>query len=79
MYATYQRSSAEQFIAQHKLGAKANVIATVRDGKTWYVVVYGSYPDRTRARNAIGSLPDAVRRLSPWVRKVADLQAIAVD
>jgi DamX protein len=79
MYATYQRTSAEQFIAQHKLGAKANVIATVRDGKTWYVVVYGSYPDRTRARNAIGSLPDAVRRLSPWVRKVADLQAIAVD
>ncbi len=79
LYATYQRSSAEQFIAQHKLGARANVIATVRDGKTWYVVVYGSYADRTRARNAIGGLPDGVRRLSPWVRKIADLRAIAVD
>lgn len=79
LYATYQRSSAEQFVAQHKLGAPAKVIATVRDGKTWYVVVYGSYADRTRARNAIGGLPDAVRRLSPWVRKIADLRAIAVD
>ncbi|MCC6714925.1 MAG: SPOR domain-containing protein [Gammaproteobacteria bacterium] len=79
LYATYQRSSAEQFIAEHKLGARANVIATVRDGKTWHVVVYGSYADRTRARNAIGGLPDGVRRLSPWVRKIADLRAIAVD
>jgi len=79
LYATYQRSSAEQFIAQHRLGAQAKVIATVREGKTWYVVIYGSYPDRTRARNAIGGLPDGVRRLSPWVRKIADLRAIAVD
>ncbi len=79
LYATYQRSSAEQFIAKYGLGAQAKVIATVREGKTWYVVVYGSYADRTRARSAIGGLPDGVRRLSPWVRKIADLRAIAVD
>ncbi|MCG3201447.1 MAG: Cell division protein DamX [Gammaproteobacteria bacterium] len=79
LYATFQRSSADQFIARHRLGPRANVIATVRDGKTWYVVVYGSYGDRARARNAIGGLPDEVRRLSPWVRKIADLRAIAVD
>jgi DamX protein len=77
LYATYQRASAQQFIASHSLAAKANIIATVRDGKTWYVVVYGSYRDRTKAKAAISGLPVALRELKPWVRQVGDLQAVA--
>jgi septal ring-binding cell division protein DamX len=79
LYATFQHSSATQFIAEHDLGSKANVVATLRDNKTWYVVVYGSYGDRARARAAIDGLPDAVQRLNPWVRKVADLKALQAD
>jgi septal ring-binding cell division protein DamX len=79
LYATYQRASATQFIAEHDLGGKANVLATLRDNKTWYVVVYGSYGDRARARAAIDGLPGAVQRLNPWVRKVADLKALQAD
>jgi DamX protein len=79
LYATYQRSSASQFIAENGLGSKANIVATLRDNKTWYVVVYGSYADRARARAAINALPDPVQRLNPWVRKVADLKALQAD
>jgi DamX protein len=49
----------------------------VRDGETWYVVVYGSYRDRTKAKAAISGLPVALRELKPWVRQVGDLQAVA--
>jgi DamX protein len=79
LYATYQRVSAAQFVSEHNLGAKTRILPTVRDNKTWYVVIYGSYTDHGRAHSAISELPAAVQRLSPWVRKVSDLKAIAAD
>lgn len=79
LYASYQRVSAEQFVHEHDLAAKTRILSAVRDNKTWYIVIYGSYADHGRAHNAISELPAAVRRLSPWVRKVSDLKAIAAD
>lgn len=79
LYASYQRASAQQFIAANDLGSKARVLTTVRDNKTWYVVVYGPYGERSRAKAAIPGLPLAVQKLKPWVRPVSDLQAIAAD
>lgn len=77
LFGSYQRASAERFIGANQLGSRAVVVPTLRDQKTWYVVVSGSYTNRTKAQTAIAELPEAVRRLNPWVRSVKDLRALA--
>ncbi|MGQ0658653.1 MAG: AAA family ATPase [Chromatiales bacterium] len=77
LHGSYHRAAAENFIVANRLGDRAVVVPTIRERKTWYVVVSGPYADRTKARTAIGKLPDALQRLNPWVRSVRELQAIA--
>lgn len=77
LFGSFQRASAERFIGSNQLGSRAVVVPTLRDQKTWYVVVSGSYTNRTKAQTAIAELPAALRRLNPWVRSVKDLRAIA--
>lgn len=47
---------------------------TVRDGRDWYVLVAGSYPDAETARAAIPGLPEPVRNNKPWVRSFGSIQ-----
>jgi DamX protein len=47
---------------------------TVRDGRDWYVLVAGSYPDAETARVAIAGLPEPVRSNKPWVRSFGSIQ-----
>jgi DamX protein len=42
--------------------------------KPWYVVVYGNYPSREAAQQAIARLPTALQELQPWARNLADIQ-----
>ena len=45
-----------------------------RDGRLFYVLLLGVYPDRERARIAASSLPAEFSGLDPWVRSVDSLQ-----
>lgn len=66
----------EQFIARHGISKEANCYRTKLSGKDWYVVVYGSYPSREVARQAMGSIPPSLKKenLKPWVRGVESVQ-----
>jgi DamX protein len=70
---TRDLTAAGKFLDDNKLGAEGSWFATSYQGKPWYVVVYGIYPDNASARAAIKSLPERLRSGSPWPRSVASL------
>lgn len=63
-----------RFIRDHHLEQQAAYFAQRRNGQLWYTVVYGSFPDRPAARQALGRLPAAIDRASPWIRRFKDVQ-----
>lgn len=59
---------------RHKL-SNYLVYETVRNGRQWYVLVYGEYPNMTSAKRALKSLPSAIQRDKPWVRSLQQVQS----
>jgi type II secretory pathway predicted ATPase ExeA len=47
---------------------------SLRNGQTWYVLLYGPFPDYDLAHHAISELPQEVQSYNPWVRPVAALK-----
>lgn len=47
------------------------VYHTLRNERSWYVVVTGHYGSLTEARAAIAGLPDSMQALQPWAKPVA--------
>ncbi len=68
------RASVEGYRRSNKLGQEAAVIKTLHQGGEWYVLVYGSYATKAKARAAIPKLPANLRKASPWPRKIGDLK-----
>ncbi|MAG42861.1 MAG: hypothetical protein CMH95_00940 [Oceanospirillaceae bacterium] len=49
---------------------------TTYKGKDWFVVVSGVYSSRAEARAAVNAMPSSLRKQSPWVRPVGDVQKV---
>ena len=64
------------FIKQHQLLQKKSVAyyKTVYKGKHWYPLLYGVYPNKSEAADAVKELPDKVQKSIPWIRKVSVVQ-----
>ncbi len=45
------------------------------NGKPWYVVVAGNFPDRESATAFLSALPDSAKASGPWVRSLAGIQS----
>lgn len=73
---THTKETVNRFLAQHKLQGRASLYTTSRNGKPWYVVVYGPFPSRSKAMASIASLPPAVQALKPWPRAINGLKQV---
>lgn len=62
------------FIKAHRLEAKALYYKTSYQGQPWYVLVYGLYKTDAAATAAVKQLPEAVQRLTPWVKSINTVQ-----
>ena len=64
------------FIKRHQLLQKKSVAyyKTVYKGKQWYPLLYGVYPTRSEAAEAVYELPGQVQKSIPWIRKVSAVQ-----
>ena len=64
------------FIKVHKLLQKQNVAyyKTAYRGKQWYPLLYGVYPTKSEAAEAVKKLPDKVQKSIPWIRKISAVQ-----
>lgn len=59
---------------RHKL-SNYLVYETVRNGRQWYVLVYGEYPNMSSAKRALKNLPSAIQRDKPWIRSLKHVQS----
>lgn len=62
------------FIQQHGLGDPPYG-RVMRNGEAWYVLLYGVWPSLSAAEVAVLGRPLSLQGISPWVRKLGDLQA----
>ena len=64
------------FIKAHKLLQNQNLAyyKTVYKGKQWYPLLYGVYPIKSEAADAVKELPDKVQKSIPWIRKISAIQ-----
>lgn len=66
----------QQFIDQHGIAGRAYSYRTTLSGKEWYVVVYGEYPSKVAAQEAIAAIPDSLKQgnFKPWIREMGSVQ-----
>jgi general secretion pathway protein A len=65
------------FVSDHGLersGQVAYYSSRFKGGK-WFPLVYGTYSTAGEARRAIAGLPEKIRSMSPWIRKLSAIQA----
>ncbi len=67
-------ASIRRFVVRQANGDSLRVYSSRRNGGAWFVVLQGSYGSASRARRAIGGLPAAQRQLSPWPKRLLDVQ-----
>lgn len=70
------RKLIEKYYNQNQLQGMAGYYVTRRQDEDWYALVYGAYPTAGDANAAISSLPKDLRKWSPWVRKLKDIQRL---
>lgn len=71
--------SAERLEAFARERGVPGLVATsiTKDGKTHYVLLLGSFPDKSSALTAAEHLPEGLQDLKPWVRPMANLLSAA--
>lgn len=69
------RDAVIRYIRDRNIAPDAAYYTTAREGRPWYVVVYGNYPDRAAAQAALLNLPPNVFATSPWIRQFGDIQS----
>ncbi len=62
------------YIKQHGLTEKAAYFETSRNGRPWYPLLYGVYPDRAAAVAARPGLASRLRQKGIWVRSLDSVQ-----
>ncbi|MGH8508805.1 MAG: AAA family ATPase [Gammaproteobacteria bacterium] len=74
LLATRDPAAGERFLAQHRLGGRARLLATRHKGQIRHLVVLGPFPDRRAASAAVRTLPKKLQALQPWPRRIAHLE-----
>ncbi|HEC13228.1 MAG TPA: hypothetical protein ENI80_08290 [Acidiferrobacteraceae bacterium] len=77
LLASRKQGAIQQYIEEHSLGGQVGHFKSLRGGQIWFTLVYGAFATKASARQAIGSLPPSLRRTSPWVRRMGDVQTLA--
>lgn len=74
LFGSRDEAAARRMVSERGIAGRATVLSTEHAGARWYVVVYGSYPNRELANHAIAKLPAALVALKPWPRSIASLK-----
>lgn len=69
---SFNESTAIDFIENHDLDGLVYVRST-HQGRPWFVVIQGEYPNQRAARAGIEELPPEIRELGPWTRSFEGL------
>ena len=70
-------SSIKRSYEKNNLKGKGGYYHYVREGVDRYALVYGSYETVASAKVAMKSLPDDLRKKTPWVRRIKSIQKVS--
>jgi TPR repeat protein len=66
-------------IERHPLPEPVAIYPYRHGGAVRFALLHGTFPDRASASEALGALPPALRKSSPWVRSFGELQALSPE
>ena len=69
----YERSRLQVILNKH-LDQPLDIVQTERNGRPWYVLLYGSYPDKATAQRELPRIPADLKPGEPWIRMRADIR-----
>ncbi len=79
VFADHAESSVRQFVRTHKLDDKAAYFESRHEGRPWYSLVYGRYPDVKQARATLRTLSKSLQQWSPWIRSFGGIHKAIQD
>ena len=68
---THQKNTLQKYLSKYSLNNDAATFKSKRNNKDWFTLIYGNYPTKTAAQNAVKQLPKGVSK--PWVRSFASI------
>ncbi|NLQ18541.1 AAA family ATPase [Marinomonas sp. M1K-6] len=71
---THNQDTVKDFIRDQGSISAFGYFKSKHNGRDWFVVVYGSYRNRSEAIAAAESLPKDIRDLNPWARSARGIQ-----
>ena len=66
----------KQYYEDNQMQGKGGYYKKENDGEIWYFLIYGAYNSSQNATNEIGQLPEEIRKWSPWVRRLGNIQKV---
>lgn len=66
----------QKYYLENQMQGKGGYYKKIQDGETWYFLIYGSYDSTASASNEIEQLPEEIRKWSPWVRRLGNIQKV---
>lgn len=74
---SHEHASISKVLRAHKLEPdKAGIVHTRLNNKDWFILVYGSYSSRDKARAAVNTLPKGLQITKPWPRLIGDIKQV---
>ena len=68
--------SIRQYYEENQMQGKGGYYKKIQDGETWYFLIYGAFNSSRNASNEIEQLPEEIRKWSPWVRRLGNIQKV---
>jgi len=68
--------SIKQYYQENNMQGKGGYYKSERDGEIWYYLIYGAYHSTDDANTEIVKLPEEIRKWSPWVRRLGNIQKV---
>lgn len=74
LLAVTKQEISDKFITENGLQGQVNTYQTIRSGKQWWIVTYGSYTTLNDAKKGVTTLSDNVRKNQPFYKKISKIK-----
>ena len=74
LLAVTKQEISDKFIDENGLQGQVNTYQSLRSGKPWWIVTYGSYATLNDAKKGVTTLSDNVRKNQPFYKKISKIK-----
>lgn len=74
LLAVTKKEISDKFITENGLQGQVKTYQSLRNGKPWWIVTYGSYSTLNDAKKGVTTLSDNVRKNQPFYKKISKIK-----